>query len=199
MATRRPSPGWRRRDWLRTATVTTAGWTLGSARAADDFWALARQGGHVLLMRHARTEPGIGDPPEFRLGDCRTQRNLSEAGRDEARRVGERFLAEGVRLDAVYSSAWCRCIDTAKEMFPELQVEVLPALNSFFAGQGDRERQTAALRQWIAALDDGLRVALVTHQVNVLALTGDNLAMGEAIVVQPDRRGGVRTAGRLAL
>ena len=170
-----------------------------SARADDTPALDALRSGGVLLLRHALTEPGIGDPPGFRIGDCSTQRNLSVAGRTQARAAGNALRARGVTVDAVYSSAWCRCIDTAKEMFPELQVEVLPALNSFFAGQGDRERQTAALRQWIAALDDGLRVALVTHQVNVLALTGDNLAMGEAIVVQPDRRGGVRTAGRLAL
>lgn len=155
--------------------------------------------GGALLLRHALTEPGVGDPTGFRLGDCATQRNLSVPGRAQARAAGDALRARGVRIDAVYSSAWCRCIDTAKEMFPELQVEVLPALNSFFAGQGDRERQTAALRQWITGLDDGRRVALVTHQVNVLALTGDNLAMGEAVVVQPDRRGGVRSAGRLTL
>ena len=159
----------------------------------------ALRSGGVLLLRHALTEPGIGDPPGFRLDDCSTQRNLSAGGRAQARAAGEALRARGVTVDAVYSSAWCRCIDTAKEMFPELQVEVLPALNSFFAGQGDRERQTAALRQWITALDDRRRVALVTHQVNVLALTGDNLAMGEAIVVQPDSRGGVRAAGRLTL
>ena len=159
----------------------------------------ALRSGGALLLRHALTEPGIGDPPGFRLNDCSTQRNLSVAGRTQARAAGNALRARGVTVDAVYSSAWCRCIDTAKEMFPELHVEVLPALNSFFAGQGDRERQTAALHQWITALDGGRRVALVTHQVNVLALTGDNLAMGEAVVVQPDRRGGVRTAGRLAL
>lgn len=167
---------------------------------ADDTPALdALRSGGVLLLRHALTEPGIGDPAGFRIGDCSTQRNLSAAGRAQARAAGEALRARDVKIDAVCSSAWCRCIDTAKEMFPELQVAVLPALNSFFAGQGDRERQTAALRQWITALDSGRRVALVTHQVNVLALTGDNLAMGEAVVVQRDSRGGVRTAGRLAL
>lgn len=170
-----------------------------SSHAGNGIALDALRSGGALLLRHALTEPGIGDPPGFRLDDCSTQRNLSAGGRAQARAAGEALRARDVKMDAVYSSAWCRCIDTAKEMFPELQVEVLPALNSFFAGQGDRERQTAALRQWIAALDDGLRVALVTHQVNVLALTGDNLAMGEAVVVQPDRRGGVRAAGRLAL
>jgi broad specificity phosphatase PhoE len=169
------------------------------ARASDTTALEALRSGGVLLLRHARTEPGIGDPPGFRIDDCSTQRNLSAAGRAQARAAGEALRARGVTIDAVYSSAWCRCIDTATQMFPDLPVQMLPALNSFFAGQGDRERQTAALRRWISALDGGRRVALVTHQVNVLALTGDNLAMGEAVVVQPDRGGGVRAAGRLLL
>lgn len=169
------------------------------ARTDDTVALNALRSGGVLLLRHAHTEPGIGDPPGFRLGDCSTQRNLSASGRAQARAAGDALRARDVTIDAVYSSTWCRCIDTATQMFPELRVEVLPALNSFFAGQGDGERQTAALRQWIAALDSGRRVALVTHQVNVLALTGDNLAMGEAVVVQPDRSGGVRAVGRLAL
>lgn len=116
--------------------------------------------GGVLLLRHAQTEPGIGDPPGFRIDDCGTQRNLSAAGRAQARAAGDALRAHGVRIDAVYSSAWCRCIDTAAQMFPDLRVDLLPALNSFFDGQGDRERQTAALRDWIAKLDEGRRVAM---------------------------------------
>lgn len=169
------------------------------ARAAGSTALTALRSGGVLLLRHAQTEAGIGDPPAFRIGDCSTQRNLSAAGRAQAEAAGESLRARGVVIEKVYSSAWCRCVDTATGMFPALPVEVLPALNSFFAGQGDGERQTEALRQWIAALDRQHRVALVTHQVNVLALTGDNLAMGEAIVVVPDGRGGVRSAGLLAL
>ncbi|WP_374338578.1 histidine phosphatase family protein [Methyloversatilis sp.] len=159
----------------------------------------ALRSGGALLLRHALTEQGTGDPPGFRIADCSTQRNLSAAGRAQARAAGEALRARDVTIDAVFSSAWCRCIDTATLMFPGLKVDVLPALNSFFGSPGDRERQTAALRQWIAALDDGRRVALVTHQVNVLALTGDGLAMGEAIVVQADSRGDVRATGRLLL
>lgn len=155
--------------------------------------------GGVLLLRHAQTEPGIGDPPGFRIDDCGTQRNLSAAGRAQARAAGDALRAHGVRIDAVYSSAWCRCIDTAAQMFPDLRVDLLPALNSFFDGQGDRERQTAALRDWIAKLDEGRRVAMVTHQVNVLALTGDNLAMGGAVLIAPDGRGGIRRLGRVVL
>jgi len=170
-----------------------------AARAGDSVTLDALRPGGVLLLRHARTEPGIGDPPGFCLGDCGTQRNLSASGRTQARSAGALLRARGADIDAVFSSAWCRCLDTAREMFPALPVEVLPALNSFFDGQGDRERQTAALREWIAKLDEGRRVALVTHQVNVLALTGDNVAMGGAVLIAPDGRGGIRRLGRVVL
>jgi broad specificity phosphatase PhoE len=156
-------------------------------------------GGCALLMRHAATEPGIGDPPGYRLDACSSQRNLSPAGREQARRAGAWLAQQGFVFDSVFSSRWCRCVDTASLMFPGQPVEVLEALNSFFDDDSARERQSAALRSWLGTLEGSRRVALVTHQVNVLALTGDNLAMGGAVVVQPDRRGGVRSVGRIRL
>lgn len=156
-------------------------------------------GGCALLMRHAATEPGIGDPPGYRLDTCGSQRNLSTAGREQARRAGAWLAQQGFVFDSVFSSRWCRCVDTASLMFPRQPVEVLEALNSFFEDGSARERQTDALRSWLGTLAASRRVALVTHQVNILALTGDNLAMGGAVVVQPDRRGGVRSVGRIDL
>jgi phosphohistidine phosphatase SixA len=162
-------------------------WPAARALAADEAWALLRGGGHAALMRHAQTTPGTGDPPGFRLEDCATQRNLSEAGRAQARRLGAAFRERGVRVSRVLSSQWCRCLDTATAM--DLgPVEPAPAaLNSFFAGQGDRERATAALRALLADLPRGGPVAvLVTHQVNVTALTGVFPAMGETLVLRLD-------------
>lgn len=174
---------------------------LAPGRAHPDALAPAllalQTGGCALLMRHAATEPGIGDPPGNRLDACSSQRNLSPAGREQARRAGVWLAQRGVAFDSVFSSRWCRCVDTASLMFPGQPVEVLEALNSFFDDGSPRERQTAALRSWLGTLEGSRRVALVTHQVNVLALTGDNLAMGGAVVVQPDRRGGVRSVGRI--
>ena len=91
----------------RTATLTRRRFTqaalLGATGLAHaqsgDFWALLRQGGCVVLMRHALTEPGIGDPAEFRLGVCSTQRNLSDEGRAQSRRTGEAFQREGIAAD----------------------------------------------------------------------------------------------------
>lgn len=156
--------------------------------SAADFWRLARAGGCVFLMRHGATEAGLGDPPGFRLDDCRTQRNLSEAGRAASRQLGLRFRDEGVRLSAVYSSAWCRCLDTARLAFdPHYPAhQIWPALNSFFQGQGDAAAQTRAVLQRVATLHPPDNWMLVTHQVNITALTGAFPAMGEVFLTRAD-------------
>jgi hypothetical protein len=80
-------------------------------------WAALLEGGHVALIRHGNAPPGYGgDPPEFRIDDCATQRNLDEQGRQEARALGETFRHHGVRVDRIRSSPWCRCLDTARLM-----------------------------------------------------------------------------------
>ncbi|WP_245479426.1 histidine phosphatase family protein [Hansschlegelia zhihuaiae] len=133
-------------------------------------------------MRHA-TAPGVGDPPGFRLGDCSTQRNLSAAGREEARAVGERFRRNGVAARKVATSQWCRARDTAAEMAIGPVVEE-PRVNSFFDA-GDRQGPVAASREAVLeALTPGPVTVFVTHQVNVTALTGAYPASGEIVVVR---------------
>ncbi|MER2552998.1 MAG: histidine phosphatase family protein [Thauera sp.] len=148
-------------------------------------WAALRDGGHVALIRHALA-PGTGDPPEFRVEDCRTQRNLSPAGRAQARAIGERFRANGIGTAAVFSSQWCRCLDTARALALG-EVTPFAGLNSFFAGRGDEARHTRAARALIAGQASGPppRV-LVTHQVNITALAGVFPAAGEIIVMRVD-------------
>ena len=161
-----------------------------NSKSTDDFWTLLRQGGNILLMRHAQTEPGIGDPPNLQIGDCSTQRNLSEAGREQARRVAAEFQREGVEVDEVRSSAWCRCVDTAELAFGSHTVWA--PINSFFQ-QGSGERQT---RTALAALEQHKaprNLVLVTHQVNISALTGDFTAMGEILLT----RSGTATKSQL--
>lgn len=156
-----------------------------------------RAGGVVLLIRHEVTESGIGDPPEFTLGKCETQRNLSASGRERARRLGVRLGELGVRVDQVRSSRWCRCVDTAELAFGE-QVEVRqwPPLDSFFGGQGDRNTQTREALAGLSELPrDGVWV-WVTHQVNISALSGEYTAMGEAIVARPRDDGSLQVVGR---
>ncbi|MCE2946866.1 MAG: histidine phosphatase family protein [bacterium] len=160
---------------------------------AEPAWAALRGGGVVVLLRHARTVPGVGDPPGFRLDDCSTQRNLSDAGREQARRLGEAFRAAGVPLGEVLSSRWCRCIDTANEAFG--RVAPWPTADSFFdaalatGGPDSRSRQTAELRKRVAAHRGRDVLVVVTHQVNITALTGIYPAMGEAVILRPAPRG----------
>lgn len=108
-------------------------------------WAALEQGGHVALMRHAVTVPGVGDPPGFRLDDCATQRLLSDAGRDWARRLGADLRKRGAAAGRVLTSAWCRCVETA-ELMDLGPVEVFEPLNSFFGTGDDGARQTEAAR-----------------------------------------------------
>ena len=89
---------------------------LAPAGADDAVWSALKSGGHVVLVRHAATTGGVGDPPGFRLEDGATQRPLTEAGRAQARKVGERFRSEGIAIGKVLSSEWCRCRDTAALM-----------------------------------------------------------------------------------
>jgi phosphohistidine phosphatase SixA len=155
----------------------------GPASADESLWQALADGGHVALMRHARA-PGTGDPADFRLDDCSTQRNLDQTGRDQATRTGEQFRDRGVRIGQVLSSQWCRCLETAR-LLALGGVEPLPALNSFF-GQREREpAQTAAMRDFLAAVDPaGPSLVLVTHQVNITALTGIHPASGEIVVMR---------------
>jgi broad specificity phosphatase PhoE len=171
-----------RRRWLQAAPLLALGFG-GAARAEEAAWQALAAGGCALLLRHAQTVPGIGDPPGFRLDDCATQRNLSDAGRAESRRLGEALRRRGIRFDEVLSSRWCRCVDTARLAFPQQPVRVFEPLNSFFADGSTREAQTRALREYLASQRPPLRIAMVTHQVNVSALTGQSVAMGEGLVV----------------
>lgn len=183
----------RRRLLLLAPLLLASGWSSG-VRAGEDAWRAVAAGGCAVLLRHALTTPGVGDPPGFRPGDCSTQRNLSDAGRAQARRFGAGFERRGIRVDEVRSSRWCRCLDTARLAFPGREVEPLGALDSFFTDGSARDAQTAALRHYLGALPATRRVVLVTHMVNITALTGESPAMGEALVV---RTGALGTGGVL--
>lgn len=160
----------------------------GNAAAGEAaLWHALRSGGHIALMRHALA-PGTGDPPHFKLGDCTTQRNLSAAGRAQATRIGERFRANGIKSARVLSSQWCRCIDTA-ELLGLAPVEALPTLNSFFRNKGGGARQTKDLRDWIDNQDLDGALVLVTHQVNITALTDVFPKSGAIIVVRRSEKG----------
>jgi len=167
----------------------------GSARAAEPVWDALRSGGKIVILRHASTEPGLGDPPGFRLDECATQRNLSEAGRTEARRIGAAFVLRAIPVARVLSSRWCRCVETARLAFG--RVEPWASLDSFFDDRSREPQQTRAVRALFAEPLTGGNLILVTHQVNITALTGIAPAMGEMVVLSPEPGENFRIAGRL--
>jgi phosphohistidine phosphatase SixA len=152
-----------------------------------------RREGGVLMVRHASTESGVGDPPGFTLGQCHTQRNLSAQGRQEALDLGAWVRARQLQPDAVLSSQWCRCQDTARLAFGGF-ADWLP-LNSTFAGQGDAQAQERDMRARLRDLPAGRREVWVTHQVNMTALTEAYPALGEGFLV--DRLGRLLARGRM--
>ena len=178
-------------------TLSLPGTVFGIETDRERLWSLLAQPGHVALMRHADA-PGTGDPASFRLEDCTTQRNLGERGRAQARRLGEEFRRRGVPVALVLTSQWCRARETAELMALGPVEDEPAALNSFFGRPGEREAATAALRRRLSALPAGApAVVMVTHQVNITALTDVLPAPGEIVVLKRDAQGGVATVGRL--
>ena len=161
----------------------------------EALWALLQAGGQVVVLRHALTEPGVGDPPGFRLDACHTQRNLSAMGREEAQRIGAAFQKRGVPIRQVLSSRWCRCLETARLAFGT--VEPWVPLDSFFNDRRREAAQTDAVRQQVSERPAAGNLILVTHQVNIAALTGLALAAGEMVILTPQGDGTFRVAGRL--
>jgi phosphohistidine phosphatase SixA len=169
-----------RRDALLGSVALFAWLPPLETAASDAAWATLKQDG-VVIFRHALA-PGTGDPAGFRIGDCATQRNLNEAGRAQARRIGEEFAARGVKIGAVVSSQWCRAIDTAKEAFGKPPA-IEPAFNSFFDDRGASEAQTAKARAILRKWKGPGTLVVVTHQVNITALTGIFPDSGEGLVL----------------
>jgi broad specificity phosphatase PhoE len=165
------------------------------ATADEALWELMRGGGQVIFMRHAVTTPGVGDPAGFRLEDCSTQRNLTDAGREDARRVGATFRSRGVPVGRVLSSPWCRCLETARLAFGGS--ETWAPLSNLYDNRAREAEQMRALREVAGRRPAGGNVVLVTHGSVVLPLTGIQPAPAELVVLTPDGAGRFRIAGRL--
>jgi len=166
--------------------------TLAQTGEAE-LWREIKSGGHVVLMRHA-IAPGNGDPEGFTLGDCSTQRNLSISGVQQAEKAGNLFRKNGIRSLPVYSSEWCRCLDTATAMSLG-DVQPLDSLNSFYQQPQYRQQRTEDLKTWLLRQDSAESMLLVTHQVNITALTGVFLSSGEMVVVKLDQNGLLTVVG----
>lgn len=195
-----PAGALRRRQMLIGGTA----WAIVdlTAAAADPLEAALRgpQGaGSVLMLRHALA-PGTFDPPEFRLGDCSTQRNLDATGRRQAERIGAWFGPRGLRPSRVRSSPWCRCVDTARLAFGE-RVDVWPALGSPHGGETEANaRAIAALRAGlvdVARRRAGFEV-WVTHMFVFSALLGEGAGSGDGALLAPGDDGAPRVLLRVS-
>ena len=170
------------------AVASLAALLLSSAPAAADArFARLSEPGTAAIMRHADA-----------LDDCATQRNLGARGRQQAREIGAAIRAAGVRVDRVLTSQWCRCRDTAR-LLGLGPVEDLPALNSFFRNPARSDRQTAGLQQFLFGLPPGETVILVTHYVNIRALTGLGVASGEVLLLGIGRDRTISVVGEILI
>ena len=169
--------------------------TASVVAAADDaVWAALRTSGAVVVLRHSYA-PGAFDPPDARLDDCSTQRNLDDNGRAQARRIGEAFRRQGIAVGAVLSSPRCRCLDTARLAFGK--VEAWDVLQGSLSNAERRQAQLVEMRRRIAAYRDGPPLVLVTHGSVVTDLTGRDIRMGELVVLRREADGTHAVAGQL--
>lgn len=170
--------------------LALSGLLLARPGMADTLHERLASGRHLLLMRHADA-PGYGDPPGFMQGDCSTQRNLGEAGREQARAIGRWLQAQGVQRAQVFSSPWCRCLETARLLgFGAVSVE--ESLGSFHGRSELGPERTGQLQQFVARTLAGpmdRALILVTHQVNISSYVGGAVASGEMVLVRADARG----------
>ncbi len=178
------------------ALLAVALWAgaVSAAAATETVWEALRAPGTVVVLRHSYA-PGGFDPPDARLDDCTTQRNLDDNGRAQARRTGEAFRRNGVVVGAVLSSPRCRCLDTARLAFG--RAESWEPLQGALNDAERRRRQVAEIRRAIAAHRDGPPLVLVTHGSVVSDLTGLSVQMGAFVVLRRAADGGHVIAGQL--
>lgn len=168
---------------------------VAPAQATEAGWALLREGGQVVLLVHANA-PGTGDPANFELGNCHTQRNLSERGRQQARKLGALIAARAEPVEKVYTSRYCRTLDTAKIAFGASLVEELPALDSVDREPELAEKGHQAVLDLIRNYSGSGNLVLVTHRENVEAWTGVKPREAEAVIVAPEADS-LRAIGRI--
>ena len=160
----------------------------GAADAADDVasaWAALSGDGHVALIRHASAPGPAGDPADYKLDDCATQRNLSEQGRAEARALGERFRTQQVKVGKMVSSQWCRCRQTA-ELMNIGSVEDAPTFNNAFVLKATRDELTAGARATIGAWRGPGTLVVVTHLERAELFVEQFASRGLAASIEPE-------------
>lgn len=183
----------------RILITSTLAWpTLQAWAAAPQAEAALRAGGVVAAFRHALA-PGTFDPPGFRLGDCATQRNLSDEGRAQARRMGEWFASRSLQPSRVRSSPWCRCMDTATLAFGRAQAwDALASPRGVSESAGAANLKTLRKALVEASARRGVFEVWVTHMFVLSDLVGADTASGEGLILQADVGGAPKVLARLA-
>jgi broad specificity phosphatase PhoE len=164
------------------------------AQGAPPVWDALRTPGAVVVLRHSYA-PGSFDPPDARLDDCSTQRNLDDNGRAQARRIGEAFRRQGIAVGRVLASPRCRCLDTGRLAFG--RAEAWLPLQGSLSDPPLRARLVTEIKSAIAAHRDGSPLVLVTHGSVVTDLTALNIRMGELVVLRRAADGTHAVAGQL--
>ena len=197
------SRGWlRRRVGELAASVLAILLMVAPGLAGDNSsegWAALAKDGHVALIRHGNAPPGYGgDPPGFRFDDCKTQRNLDDAGREQARALGEAFRKHGVRVDRIVSSPVCRCMETGQLM----AVGAVETSWALLPDTGSSAIRVLGLEEMVSSWRGLGTLVLVTHALTVGRLTGFSLEQAETLVLQPTPEklpvGHLPRGGRLA-
>lgn len=186
----RLTPGW----VASVLVLVTAAWAVPEAQGTEAVWQALRAPGAVVVLRHSFA-PGGFDPPDSRLDDCSTQRNLDEGGRAQARRIGEAFRQHGIAVGDVLSSPRCRCLDTGRLAFG--RVQSWEPLQGALGASERRQRQLTEIRQRVAGHHEGPPLVLITHGSVVSDLTGLNIRMGEFVVLRRAADGSHVSAGQL--
>ena len=143
------------------------------------------EGGKIIFIRHA-IAPGNGDPTDFKINDCSTQRNLSQSGIDQSKLIGLFFKENNIKIDKVFSSEWCRCKDTAEIAFKNYKT--FKALNSFYDPKfvENEKKQIKDLKKFIKEWDSDKNIIFVTHYVVILSLLNMGVSSGEIVVADKD-------------
>lgn len=175
---------------LKTCLLMAASLFSAFVTHASELSAQLKSNEYVLLMRHTLA-PGVGDPANYTLRDCKTQRNLDTQGRAQAQTVGHWLRKNGVTKAEVHTSAWCRCKDTA-ELLGFGNFTVQPALGSFFDDMHKAQERNQALQLFIAEkikVKGDKALILVTHHVNIFEYMGKNIASGDMVLAKVNAAG----------
>tara|TARA_A100001015_G_scaffold290476_1_gene363536 strand:+ start:60 stop:614 length:555 start_codon:yes stop_codon:yes gene_type:complete len=149
---------------------------------ADDNLILSlKEGGKIIFIRHALA-PGNGDPENFNIYDCSTQRNLDQKGIQQAKKIGNFFKSNNISIENVYSSEWCRCKDTANYAFSKFKT--FDALNSFYDEkfQINKDKQITDLKIYIKNWNGNKNLVFITHYVVISELFNQGAESGEIII-----------------